>query len=264
MQKSLHEWAKGKFKVENNQFFFEDKPLPASFNERIIAMASSGEDPNPLFLFWEKLQENPSHRSVSQLWDFLKHEGIPLTPAGTFLAYKSVRQDYKDHHSGQFDNSPGRIISMPRNQISDDPNLPCHEGLHVGALAYVESFHHEGRIVVVEVEPKNVVCVPYDSSQHKMRVCEYYVVGNHGGDLMPSTSVDAEFVDVEIEPVSVRKSKGSKWQKLDEMDIDKLMEVPLEKLRKYAAHGLSIVGASRILGGKTVLVMRIVQARSSV
>lgn len=183
--KSIKDWAKGKFKLNGDCFSYEDKELPNNINARIIEMATKGEDPTPLFKFWERLQRNPSMRSVAQLWPFLSHKGIPLTVDGTFLAYKGVKNDFKDQHSGTVDNSPGVINKMPRNQISDDPNEACHEGYHVGALAYAQTFSQ--RVVICEVDPEHVVCVPYDASQQKMRVCEYKVLGNHNGDHLPST-----------------------------------------------------------------------------
>ena len=187
VSKSLKEWAQGKFTLVGEEFHFEGKSLPRELNRRIISMASKGDDPKPLFLFWEKLQKNPSWRSVQQLWPFLEHQGIPLTEDGCFLAYKSVKSDYKDVHSGRFDNSPGAINEMPRNQISDDPKEACHEGFHVGALGYAKTFHPGGRMVVCKVDPADVVCVPYDESAQKMRVCRYEVIGNHNGIQLPST-----------------------------------------------------------------------------
>lgn len=201
--KSLKEWARGKFTIEDSTVSYNGTPIPSNLNKRIIAMATKGEDPNCLFNFWERLQKNPSYRSVNQLWDFLIHEGIPLTEDGCFLAYKSVRDDYKDHHTGRFDNTPGTVQQMPRNQISDDPKVPCHEGFHVGALAYATSTWNNARIVVCKIDPEDVVCVPYDHSHMKMRVSKYEVIGNHGGDALPSTTFKEEEyppdVDEELE-----------------------------------------------------------------
>jgi len=150
-------------------------------------MATAGNDPTYLLNFWERLQKNPSHRSVTQLFSFLLHEGISFTEDGCFLAYKSVRDDYRDHHSGTFVNKPGAVLEMPRNKISDDPRHACHEGLHVGALSYAQTFGGSGsRIVICKIAPEDVVCVPYDESQRKMRVSRYEVIGNYGC-LLPST-----------------------------------------------------------------------------
>lgn len=326
--KSLQEWAKGKFTIEGETVLFNKERLPHDINARIISMASKNEDPTPLFNFYERLQKNPSFRSVQQLYGFLQHSGIPLTPDGCFLAYKSVKYDYKDAHSSTFDNSPGKTNEMPRNKISDDPDLACHDGFHVGALSYAQSFHSGGRIVVCKVDPENVVCVPKDESQRKMRVCKYTVIGNHNGEMLPSTTYvpeendptpedfeegtdegadeapegDAEvpaeptptleeskqaIVDLVaakadgqptpavepknyflneahgLPPVKKSEKRASKkgFTKFDKMDLKGLMNESIEDLRKYAGKGLQITGASKIPGGKTALVARIVEVR---
>lgn len=171
-------------------------------------MVTRDEDPTKFFLFWERLQQNPSYRSVEQLWRFLSQKGIPFTKDGCFLAYKSVRSNYLDHHSGEYDNTPGRINRMDRNKVSDDPQTPCHEGFHVGALEYARTFGGSPSIIVVcKVNPKDVVCVPYDSSSQKMRVCEYKVVGIHNGQFLPDTSFDEDLPPV-TEKVTVAEEKA--------------------------------------------------------
>lgn len=181
---AISDWTGGFFRLERSFLFYKDRNIDAKLNAKILEMVTKNMDPRPLMRFWARLQENPSYRSVEQLYSFMAHEGIPITTDGYFLAYKSVRRDYLDHHSRTLDNSPGKTLEMPRNQISDDPHTACHVGLHVGALAYARTFgSHDRRIVICKVNPRDVVCVPYDSSQHKMRVCKYTVLGNHGDQL---------------------------------------------------------------------------------
>ena len=281
MAKSLVEWAKGKFTYEGGEFRFNGEALPGDLESRCKAMATQGQDPTPLFKFWEKLQKNPSYRSVNQLWGFLQNGGHPLTKDGNFLAYKSVKSDYKDVHSGKFDNSPGQVNEMPRNQISDDPDLACHEGFHVGALDYARGFSG-ARIVICEIDPADVVCVPKDSSQQKMRVCKYKVIGNHNGEKLSNTvyvpddggSVDvdvdgdeaAEDADLAKRSHTKKESKkavpnGALATKFGKLDLTGLMGQSIEDLRKYAAGALKIVGASKIPGGKTELCKKILEVR---
>lgn len=185
---SLTKWAKGRFKIDGDNLLYDGALVSPDITSRISEMATNGEDPTSLFNFWERLQGNPSHRSVQQLFSFLKNIGIPLTVDGCFLAYKSVRGDFKDCHTGTIDNSVGKVVMMPRNQISDDPDLACHVGLHVGALEYAKGFSGE-RIVICKVDPQDVVCVPHDCSQQKLRACKYTVVGLHDDGYMPSTTI---------------------------------------------------------------------------
>ncbi|MHB8407812.1 MAG: hypothetical protein ACYDHY_06815 [Acidiferrobacterales bacterium] len=254
--KSVSDWARGRFTFNGRAVYCDGNPVPEALNARIVEMAAGNEDPTRLFKFWERLTKNPSMRSVEQLFPFLLQKGIPFTEDGRFLAYKSVQaENLKDHHSNTFRNKPGDVNKIPRNQVSDDPNHACHEGFHVGALEYAQSFGGSDReIVICEVDPENVVCVPYDSSQQKMRVCEYTVVGFHNGQHMPSTSIS----QAEVKPVKPRKKS-----RFDSMDTVTLLSQSLESLRKYASHSLNIVGVSRILGGKVALVARITTVRAN-
>lgn len=285
--KSLQAWAKGKFTLDGDKFFYGEVALPESLNKRIRDMAAKGEDPSVLFKFWEKLQQNPSYRSVNQLWGFLQHEGIPLDKDGNILAYKSVRRDFKDHHSNSFVNTPGSVLEMSRNQISDDPTLACHVGFHVGALAYANGFGSgDRRIVICLIDPKDVVCIPYDSSAQKMRVCKYRVIGLHNGELLSSTThVDEEgeaenddnetVVQVEEEvvasdvsetkPVSnvvTTATEEAEFDAMDKLDMLGLMEKSTSLLRAYARKRMKIINASKMPGGKTVLVTKILNERS--
>jgi hypothetical protein len=65
--------------------------------------------------------------------------------------------------------------SMPRFQISDDPSVACHRGLHACSFEYLQHWngHH---LMMVKVNPKDVVCIPYDCGHSKMRVCEMEVI----------------------------------------------------------------------------------------
>lgn len=250
--KSVESWSRGAFKVVGEDVLYRGAPLPRELGARAREMAAAGEDPTPLFKFWERLQSNPSMRSVQQLWPFLAHAGIPLTPDGKFLAYKGVTEELKDVHTGQFDNSPGKVHEMPRNQISDDPQQPCHEGFHVGAREYARSFGP--RVVVVEVDPADVVCVPYDSSWQKMRVCRYRVVGHMAPDGKLSGTVERDGG----EAPELSKELLARF---DDMDARGLMKETLAELRDYARWGLGIVGASSIPGGKVALVAAVAKHR---
>ena len=254
----LQHWAKGKFKVVGDTIQYLGKDLPAELTDRILSMAANGENPTSMCLFWERLQRNPSYRSVKQLFGFLNHVGIPITEDGCFLAYKGVTKDYKDRYTGKLDNKPGAVQEWPRNMISDDPDLPCHEGLHVGALSYAQSFAGDGRVVVCKVDPEHVVCVPKDESQRKMRVCQYEVIGNYGAQL--SSTTHKEGTPKKERKPGAEKSKPD-FTRLDKMDSTALLDQSLDTLRKYAANGLKIIGASKIPGGKVSLVRAIIRVR---
>jgi hypothetical protein len=198
VEKTVEGWAQGEFKVVNKAIQFKGSNVPDAISKRIMAMITKDEDPTPLLRFYERLDRNPSMRSVESLFGFLNHQGIPIEPDGTFLTYKSVRSDCKDHHSGTVDYTPSKdgednkVVTVPRNKVSDDPRTACHFGLHVGAYKYASGFGAGGKIIICRIDPEHVVCVPYDSNAEKMRVCVLEVVGFWNGRQMPSTTMDTD------------------------------------------------------------------------
>ena len=145
--------------------------------QKILSFMKNDYPVKPLLNFFEKVMKNPSKRSVDQLYKFLEHGNMPLTPDGNFLGYKAVREDWKDYYSGRYDNSPGKSVQMERNEVCDDPNLGCSRGLHVGTISYARDYGKPGgRIIIVEVDPSNCVSVPHDCNHEKLRTSEYFVV----------------------------------------------------------------------------------------
>ncbi len=273
VEKTLAEYAQGEFKFKDGKFFYGELELPSNMKKKMETMASRGEDPSIILKFYERLRKNPSWRSVTQLFQFLDKENIPLTKDGCFLAYKGVRNDYLDKHSGTWSNKPGVVNKMPRNEISDDPQQACHVGFHVGALGYAKGFAPGGRLVICKVDPEHVVCVPYDASQEKMRVCEYKVVGEWNGEPMDSATFD-DYDDVkdtispkpkekkQSEASSPPKKAAKGYEKYDKMDASSLFGCTIDELRQYAGKGLSITGASKVPGGKTGLIEVILKVRA--
>ena len=83
---------------------------------------------------------------------------MPLTPDGNFLAYKGVRDDYTDWHSGKFSNQVGDVNEMARNYVCDDANIGCSYGFHAGSLEYARGYGRGGHLMVVEIDPSDDSC----------------------------------------------------------------------------------------------------------
>ncbi len=132
----------------------------------------------PLAKFLDKLMDNPSNNSVSFLYSWLERYKMPITEDGDFIGYKAVTSDFKDKHSQTVDNSLGKIIEMPRNQVDDDKGVNCSLGFHLGSFTdYVRDFANDtDNIIIVKVNPRDVVSLPIDASCSKMRVCRYEVI----------------------------------------------------------------------------------------
>jgi hypothetical protein len=133
----------------------------------------------PLVAFLDKLMKNPSRRAVNELYSFLEHKAMPITPNGNFLAYKSISLDWKDHYTGTFDNSVGNTLEMARNSVCDDAEVGCSSGFHAGSLQYASTFGGSSKLVIVEIDPSDVVSIPKDSNCQKLRTCKYKVIAEY-------------------------------------------------------------------------------------
>ena len=165
--------------IKGETLYWDGEEFNGTIAVRMITMLQEGFTIEPLVKFMENLLENPSKRSVDELYGFLEKNNLPITPDGHFLAYKRVREDYKDCHSGTMDNSPGRVVSMPRYKVDDNQNNTCSEGLHFCSEGYLKHFGG-ARTVIVKINPRDVVSIPNDYNQTKGRTCRYEVIGEVG------------------------------------------------------------------------------------
>ena len=181
-------------RIEGASIFYKDREVTGLIASRVFEVIRLGLDVQPMVKFIENLMQNPSKRAVDELFGFLEACTLPITPDGHFLAYKRVREDYLDCHSGTMDNSVGNILEMDRNAVDDDKNRTCSAGLHFCSFDYLKSFHGD-RIVIVKVNPKDVVAVPADYNNSKGRTCRYEVVGESelDGYKLPHKKLDEGF-----------------------------------------------------------------------
>lgn len=168
------QFLKSGFSFDDGLLYYQDEAIPPELNERILIYKNLGLPYNSLLLFWENLKQNPSFDARQQLFKFLTHNGHPLTEDGCFIAYRGVTNDFKDLHTRKFNNSVGSICEMKRELVDDNPNNTCSTGLHVACYEYAKDFGQQ--LIVVKVNPRDVVAVPTDYNGTKMRVCRFEVV----------------------------------------------------------------------------------------
>jgi hypothetical protein len=162
--------------------------------------------------FLENLYKNPSYRAITELYTFLANKALPITDDGCFLGYKSVivyhgsdivgldgnqikDGDLVDKYTGKsYRNNVGDNPQMLRFKVDDNCERHCSQGLHVGAIPYVKSYTGD-KIMLVKVNPANVVSVPTDANCQKVRVCSYEVIGEYESDL--NDSYDGRYAPIE-------------------------------------------------------------------
>ena len=213
---AVRKFSNGFVDVIDGQVTYDGQPIHSVLSQKILDMFEQGFDINPLTNFMQNLYTNPSKRAVDELYGFLESGNMPITEDGYFLAYKKVREDYTDVHSGKFDNSVGKVVSMPRNQVDDNKDNTCSAGLHFCSFDYLKSFGGS-RIMILKINPADVVSIPSDYNQQKGRTWRYTVIGEvpaeeRDENILVKTAVDTRFTrfDGSLERVFEKLTQSEK------------------------------------------------------
>ena len=177
------------FEITPEKVSYNGEAMPSALADKIRSIIEEGLPVSLFAKFWDNLQQNPSANSVRELYDFLAYKELPITEDGCFLAYKGLNKTGwsisgnketkvlkgKVDASGRIYNAVGEEIEVRRWDVDDRRENHCSYGLHVGSLNYAENFAR-GMIVVVKINPKDVVSVPKDYDCQKCRVSAYKIV----------------------------------------------------------------------------------------
>lgn len=220
VKKAVSAYTKGRVEIKGDAVYYNGEQVHGTIAARIIEFMRNDLPFEPLVAFLGNAMKNPSMKSRKQIYDFLENRHLPVTEDGHFLAYKAVRKDYMDKYKGKYRNRPGDVVTEDRSEIDDDSDVGCSKGLHVGALDYVASYGSVGsgdRIVIVKVNPADVVSVPKDHSYQKVRTCKYEVVGEYEGELVKPL-YSSEFSQDEYHDDEEEDDDDYNWGWVDDED----------------------------------------------
>jgi hypothetical protein len=213
-KKELEHVAGVEFRKDGT-IYLDGKPMSDALIKRYKFMIENEFPIDGFKKFIYNLAENPGRNSREELYGFLEACSLPITEDGHFLAYKRVKEDYTDCRTGKMDNSVGKIVEMPREKVDADKNVTCSSGLHVCSRSYLSSFDGD-HTMVCKINPRDVVSVPVDYNNAKMRVCRYEVIDElHNYDSIKDNAVKSSEGVKESDadkpaPSSEKKSQKSK------------------------------------------------------
>jgi len=219
--RAVENYSKGAVTVVDGIVKYNGLPVHNVLTNKMLSLMNEGFDISPWVNFMNKLYTNPSPDSITQLYAFLERAKLPLTPDGDFLAYKYVSDDFKDCHTGTFDNSPGKVVEMPREQVDSNPKHACSSGLHFCSRGYLSWGYASGdNVVLVKVNPRDVVSIPADHKHEKARACRYEVVGCVNKEYTFEDMESNAVLDNPLEPKVEEKTFG-------EVDKDRIVKAIL-------------------------------------
>lgn len=233
----------GRVEIVGDEIYLDKKPITKGIADRIIAMFHDGMNIQPFCRFIERVAANPLQSSRDELFLFLEKNSLPFTPDGFFLAYKMVRDNYLDIYSGTVRNKVGDKPEMKREDVDADRYNTCSVGLHFCSMDYLSSgFGGNGyRLMVVKIDPADVVSIPVDYNHAKGRCWKYEVLD----EIERSERIVDNFTKQYEE--NDDDADDEKWDEWDDSEDD---ENDDEEDAPYGDDGDDALPASQMTGAK--------------
>jgi hypothetical protein len=165
--------------TNDDKLYYKNVEIHNSITDRIIQMYRQNYPIIAMTNFLDNLMQNPSQDSIDELYDFLEYGKLPLTDDGHFLAYKKVNKDYTDCYTSSIDNSPGQTVEMNRSSVNNNRHETCSTGLHFCSKEYLSVYSEDKPVIILKINPKDVVSIPTDYNNTKGRTCKYEVLSEY-------------------------------------------------------------------------------------
>lgn len=176
-------------KIKNgNQVFYKNKPVHNALTEKIIGAMQNNLPYKPYVKFMDRLMDNPSEYCRNQLFNYVERYGFCLDSNGMLYGYKTINSKFRDKYTDTISYSPGRTVTMNRDNCEQNEQISCGPSLHLGMSEYVLNYGSDkgDKFVLVKFSPKDVISCPVDNQYQKLRVCKLTVVRQvERKDLLP-------------------------------------------------------------------------------
>lgn len=210
IRSSVKKWlgVNPRFALVNDLLALDGVAFSNAVTDKVLKMIDAGNDPQALFNFLTKVRLNPSNVAQKELLLFCTANGFMIHADGDLLAYKAVRPDFSDIHSGSVNYKlaslmsadeldalrrgglQGRqknvsvtvengvtVVSMPRFAVDDIRDNVCSNGLHFAAHEYAKMFGgSNSNMLLLKLSPADVVSIPSDYKNQKGRCSKFTVV----------------------------------------------------------------------------------------
>ena len=222
--------SQGRISLTDAGIQFMGELVNSYMTERIMRHHAEGVDVAPMLAFMDRVMNHPILGIQQDIYKWCEKGDMPFTAEGHIIAYKKVREDYRSYHSspdGTHLHHPiGGFVEMERSAVDPRRNNTCSTGLHFCSYDYLNAYQgaNTGRILILSIDPQDVIAIPTDYNQTKGRACRYRIIGELPQDqaqkfFMGKLVVD-QFQTYKAEPkaepvvqkpdTSVKKSKAKK------------------------------------------------------
>ena len=172
----LAERTHGKVKVTAEGVLYKGQKVDNSLSTKILELIEHSKPVSSWLRFMDNLYQQGDVNTVNRVYDWINSGQYAITSDGCIVGYKVVRPDYTDKHTGTVDNYIGARPLMARSEVDPRDFVECSHGFHVCTRGYIRGFYSEGdHIMLVKVNPADVVASPVNFGQRKFRCWTYEV-----------------------------------------------------------------------------------------
>lgn len=189
----------GSLSLRNGKIYFGEERLEDTLATHMLSLLDDSNAPKDEKMwrsyvkFLDNMYQNVNPEIREQLFRWMNYENqsgnaFAITEDGCIVGYKGCQGTVLEpmskftgyaivdgaEYNGHIPNKVGSVVQMPRSAVTHDPSVGCSQGLHVGTRDYATSW--APILLLVKVNPRDVVSVPFECSSQKMRVCEYTVL----------------------------------------------------------------------------------------
>lgn len=180
--------------------------------EHILEMLADDFDIMPMVKLLGRIMSNPSERARKETYGWIRHNGMTITEEGFIVAWKRVKDDFTSFYDNKTMHTVGERTVLDRSQCDQDSTNTCSRGLHFCSHGYLPQYMSgRGQVLMLELDPADIVAIPDDYNFSKGRACGYKVIDALNGD----ARIKIEKEDVLPQPVlaaaaDVNKSEAYK------------------------------------------------------
>lgn len=191
----------GDVKISDDSVYWRGTKVNAFLATRIIELLRDKLSIDSISRFTEKLMTNPTVDVRDDLYKWLENGNMPIFDDGDFLAYKYVGKGYLSVHSGpsgKVYQGVGEVVTLPREECNANRDITCSTGLHFCSLDYLPKFAsnlNDGHVIIVKINPADVVAIPTDYNLTKGRTCRFEVIGEVSADEVSTKFANTKVVD---------------------------------------------------------------------
>lgn len=189
----------GSLSLRNGKIYFGEERLEDTLATHMLSLLDDSNAPKDEKMwrsyvkFLDNMYQNVNPEIREQLFRWMNYENqsgnaFAITEDGCIIGYKGCQGTVLEpmskftgyaivdgvEYNGHIPNKVGSVVQMPRSAVTHDPSVGCSQGLHVGTRDYATLW--APILLLVKVNPRDVVSVPFECSSQKMRVCEYTVL----------------------------------------------------------------------------------------